>query len=491
MNPFPKDKLDAIKTIAVQFAFNELTDNPGIFMNDKKIVINTFVRTGVAGYTGLPMIGMYDNKGMTDENNDSTVIEQVREAISAAFKALPKKPPRTQYDSKTGHGDAPKPEEQKHEPKTEAKKADQIPEKIQGVKHDESKTAKAEDVSQTNTKAPEPEQKKTVPVKMCRVCGFALEPARAMECFSKDPQEPVFICADCEEKPVQRQVEVMPPVQKRGNQPSRTMPVKTVGQKGLMIKNFMPRCAEIGGIRIGRKGETTTASGYRLPEKLDHFIVTTPNKDKSGNFIMDDVMSLLPENPTKLRIMLLYDDEKLNFSTQFREIRGGRIVCSGDGETAFDKESGQEIVCNIDTCPKYQNKKCKLNGILSVILLDKPTIGGVYRYRTTGWNSVQSIMTSMLMIKTMTRGLLAMIPLTLTVTPKLVTPKGADKAHTIYFVNIEYHGTDLLEKVIQVSQHRLAMQSEIMKLENQSLLLAPESEEELKDIQDEFYPGQV
>jgi len=91
----------------------------------------------------------------------------------------------------------------------------------------------------------------------------------------------------------------------------------------------------------------------------------------------------------------------------------------------------------------------------------------------------------------MTRGLLAMIPLTLTLTPKIVTPKGVEKAHTIYFVNIEYHGTNLLEKVLEVSRHRMAMQSEIMKLENQSLLLAPESEEELKDVQEEFYPGQV
>jgi hypothetical protein len=98
MTLFPKDKLTAIKAVAVQFAFNELATNPGIFMDDKKIVINTLVRTGASGYIGLPMIGKYD-AGETDENDNSPTIEQVREAIKDAFKQLPKTKPKIESKS--------------------------------------------------------------------------------------------------------------------------------------------------------------------------------------------------------------------------------------------------------------------------------------------------------------------------------------------------------------------------------------------------------
>ncbi len=498
---FTAEKMKAIKTVAIQFGFTELTGKPGVFMDDKKNVINTNFKSGVSGYTTLPLVGSMNAQSIPDENTDSPTVEQVREAIQLAFKQLPKTAPKVVHESAT-QGEEYSAKKQEYKGAIpgnipEAPKVDFMPKerptapliddlkKKEEVKHDESKTAIAQEVSASTQKPPEPA--KPIKIISCCVCGFEIPHAEALRQAEDGIRPKEMKCAECAEKKSEpKQAEVMPQ-QKRTSPPQKGLPIKTVTQKGLMIKNFVPRCAEIGGIRIGIKGDKTTSSGFRLPEKLDHFIVTTPNKDKAGNFIIDDVMSLLPENPRKLNIMLLYDDETMNFSTQFREIKGGRIVCSGDGEKAYDRRAGQEIICNIDTCPKYLDNKCKLNGILSVILLDKPTIGGVYRFRTTGWNSVQSIMTSMLLIKTMTRGLLAMIPLTLTLTPKIVTPKGAEKSHTIYFVNIEYHGTNLLEKVLEVSKHRMLMQSEIMKLENQSLLLAPESEEELKDIQEEFY----
>ena len=45
-----------------------------------------------------------------------------------------------------------------------------------------------------------------------------------------------------------------------------------------MIKNFIPRLAERGRIKIGEKGEMKTSSQgkqFAQPKKLDHMLITT------------------------------------------------------------------------------------------------------------------------------------------------------------------------------------------------------------------------
>jgi len=479
MTTFPADKLNAIKVVAIQFGFNELTENPGIFMDNKEIVINTLVRTGATGYIGLPMIGKY-NAGETDENDISPTIEQVREAIATAFKQLPKYRPKMQHDSTTGKGDAPEIREivgDKDDTRKETKSSIEkiTPENKQRISNEikPNNTPEVKQcVSTPDITPPEPESAKPVRVIMCSVCGCEIPHAEALK-QSEDGIRPTEMKhAECEgKKPEPRKPEIMPPTPK--HKPDGVIPVSTVTPKGTIIKGFVPQLAELGKIKIGRKSLTKkTASGIPLPEKLDHFEIVTLNKDKEGNPIPDEVMKQFSEPPKSLNIMLLYNDETLCFNTRYNEYRGGKCMCAGDGETAIRRD-GTKVECNPDTCETFIEKKCKLNGILSVFLLDSPRLGGVYKLRTTSFNTVRSILSSLMFIKTVTGGVLAMIPLRLTVTPKTVQPKDSDKAHTIYVVNIEFAGTgqQLLEKVIEVAKHQGAMRAEIQNLESKARML--------------------
>lgn len=272
--------------------------------------------------------------------------------------------------------------------------------------------------------------------------------------------------------------------------PDAMLPVRSYSPQGSIVKGFVPRLAEIGKIKIGRKGTNTTQSGFRLPEKFDHFEVVSILKDEHGNFIPDPIMAELGENPKSLEVMLLYNDPTLNFTTRYNEYKGGKCQCQGDGQTAHTID-GNEIACNPETCAKFKDKKCKLNGILSVILTKSPRLGGVYKFRTTSFNSVRSILSSLFFIRSLTGGVLAMIPLKMTVSPMQVQPVGIAKAQTIYVVNLEFAGTaqDLLKKTVEVSQYQQIMRAQIQELEATAKLSLKEAEskEEIDDAVAEFY----
>ena len=87
-----------------------------------------------------------------------------------------------------------------------------------------------------------------------------------------------------------------------------------------------------------------------------------------------------------------------------------------------------------------------------------------------------------------------MIPLKLIVSPMQVQPKDSMKPQTIYVVNIEFSGTapELLQKTFEVQKYQSSMRENIIKLESKAraVLTAPESKEEIKEIEAEFYPEQ-
>lgn len=274
-----------------------------------------------------------------------------------------------------------------------------------------------------------------------------------------------------------------------------TAPPAPFVPRGTMIKNLVPRLKEIGKIKIGRKGTAKTSkkgTEYRPPEKFDHFEVVTLYKDDAGDFIPDAaIMGLIGDDAKELDISLLYNDPSLNFFTRYNQYKGGKCMCSGDGEQAIQAD-GTKLVCNPDTCTVFATKKCKANGILSVILKDAPRLGGVYKFRTTSFNSIKSIMSSMFFIQSLTGGILANIPLKMTVSPMSVNPVGSTMAQTIYVVNLEYPGTvdDLHKQTIELMTQRASMQSQIVELEARAriALSEPETKEEIQDVEVEFYP---
>lgn len=226
-------------------------------------------------------------------------------------------------------------------------------------------------------------------------------------------------------------------------------------EKSLSIKNMVPALLEFGKIKIGRKGKLVRNT-FRMPEKLDHFIITTTEKDNEDNFVLDTELmnKIMFDNSidklTAIPVILLYNDVELNFLSRYVCYRGATRWCSGDGETAsrVNKNGHEEIQCPCERCePDYPGEdgngkgKCKASGCLSVLIKGAEVVGGVWKYRTTGVNSVRSITASLLLIKNQTGGLLAGIPLEMIVRPKKTSNPVDGKPVTIYIVTLIYRGS--------------------------------------------------
>lgn len=273
--------------------------------------------------------------------------------------------------------------------------------------------------------------------------------------------------------------------------PKRIVSIKP----GRMIKNLSPVLMECGKIKIGGKGEkkkSRNGNDFRAPVKFDHFVVTTMNKSEMDDFEPDtEIMGTLGDTPTQIPVRLPHDTTELNFPTCYAYYDSAKCQCRGDGETAITAE-GAIVQCTPETCKKFQDKKCKPNGVLSVILDDAPRVGGVYKFRTTSWNSINNLIASMEFIRRLTNGMLAGLPLMLTLTPKHTTIPGTKMPTTIYMVNLEYRGSlkEMSEARREALETREKMQYSIEDFEKLALaeLEAPEDPEEAKDIQEEFYP---
>ena len=83
----------------------------------------------------------------------------------------------------------------------------------------------------------------------------------------------------------------------------------------MAIKNLVPRLAERGKIKIGEKGEVKTSQQgkqFAQPKKLDHFMLTTMQRDAAGRMLPDlELMRKLAPQGGKLKeipVMLLFNE---------------------------------------------------------------------------------------------------------------------------------------------------------------------------------------
>jgi len=290
-----------------------------------------------------------------------------------------------------------------------------------------------------------------------------------------------------------------------------------------MIKGLVPMLAERGKIKVGELGEKRTGAkggAYRLPVKLDHFKITTMERDKEGQLIADTaLMQRLQKNGQKLTeipVRLLYDELELNFQTRLACYRScklnGETVerlrcwCSGDNEKAQRLQqdgSFQEIDCPCPRCePGYEKTdKCKFLGTLQCLIDGTDRIGGVWKFRTTSYNSVNAIYASLLLIKTITgggrlddqglpNGPLAGIPLRMMISPKTVTvPSGpqAGQNMVIQVVSLEYAGGEeqLAQIGYDIRHKRVDHQIRMANLEKQALIAFKLPHEESPELQEE------
>lgn len=335
---------------------------------------------------------------------------------------------------------------------------------------------------------------------------LGIMPSRPGKDGGQEPPPPVPQHTKKSEKKVPDQKELSQPEEPDGFTPAELVhnpaaPVQEFQPQGRMILTLQPGLAQKGRIKIGGLGEKRksqkTGNDYRPPVKLNHFVIATNHKDDNGNYIIDHIMKTwgfsgtMEDGPIELDVYLLYNDPIANFTTSFAQYKGGKCMCRGDGINAVQAD-GTKIDCNTETCPIFKSKQCKPNGILSVILKDAPTLGGVYNFRTTSMNSIRQIYSSMFFIKSASGGTLANLPLKMTLSPKTVNPIDSPTAQTVYIVNLEFPGNaeELREKTIELVQERASMRQEILKIEEQARLAicAPESEEDMREIEEEYYP---
>jgi hypothetical protein len=291
-------------------------------------------------------------------------------------------------------------------------------------------------------------------------------------------------------------------------------------QRPHSIKNLVPRLPERGRIAIGMKGEMITSKAgnqFQPPQKLDHFRVVTLDRGKDGNFLPDEAFyAKYGAEPTEIPVRLIYDDPDLSFQTRYGCYIGRTLWCSGDGETATRltpqpgdlkkpgvKVEPREVSC---TChrqaPDYQGAdRCRMNGSLSVLIEDMGGVGGVWKWRTTSFNSILGVMSSLAFLRSVTGGILANIPLVLRVQPKQAVSPTNQQAVTIYIVSLEFAGTiaELQKYAHQIALDRATTRMSIEHIEEEARRLlaiagppdAILSGDNPDDVVEEFFPEQV
>lgn len=152
---------------------------------------------------------------------------------------------------------------------------------------------------------------------------------------------------------------------------------------------------EVGKIKIGGRGAQKKTSGGNdmyLPQKFDHFEVTTMERaGGKGPFLRDEaVHAVVGDKPTSLDAMLMFPEIEQNLMTSMREYAGrkAKVVCDGE----VRKEGMVEGPCKqldggVCNCRPYIR--------LPLQLMASPHTGGYYVFRSRGWGTTNNIQTFM------------------------------------------------------------------------------------------------
>ncbi len=273
-----------------------------------------------------------------------------------------------------------------------------------------------------------------------------------------------------------------------------------------MLKLINPSLAEAGKIKIGRLGaERTSRKGnaYRMPEKLDHFVITTTRRDPSGDLEQDEglmgaLASGFADEDGKLRrlpIVVHSDDIDEVFPTTLALYTGRKLACRGDGEEATryqirnNKRTGKskQMECPCDYFGAESDPKCKAHGVLncSILAPGRGVAGSVYKWRTTSEISLNRMVASLQQIKALT-GSLTGLPLLLCIEP-IVVDTG-----TVYCCHVELRESVLeaQNRLIRLytARDRVSQMVSPVRLSIQAPASDEESDEEQGDVSDEFFP---
>jgi len=278
------------------------------------------------------------------------------------------------------------------------------------------------------------------------------------------------------------------------------------------VKGLMPGLMEVGKIKIGIKGKMTTSQSgaeFRLPQKIDHFRIVKNERDENDDYVLDEeIIETInkhkstvfdkEKNIIAIPIRLLYNEIDLVFPTQYVSYVAGKLSCSGNGEKAHTRD-GRETVC---PCKRldgaYTGKdKCKISGTLSCII-EGSNVGGCYKFRTTSINSARYILSSLMLIKAATGGLLSFIPLRLVINPKKTIIPATGAPTTIYVVTVEFQGgiEELQQKALTMGRERVSLIENMRDIEIEAKKIVSgdidsDAEREEREFAEEFFPESI
>jgi len=252
----------------------------------------------------------------------------------------------------------------------------------------------------------------------------------------------------------------------------------------ISLKVLTPRSSEVGKLKIGgteprqrqtKDGERT----WQLPQKYDHFVVTTTVRDpRTKNFLRDEVlMAKLPKDDDKqcreVPIVLNSDILEEVFPTSLACYTGKLLHCRGDGSgkdaaTRYEIKGGKrtgvskkiDCTCSYLTDPSRDGPVCKPHGTLwfTIVAGDETRIGGKHAFRTTSWNSIRAIKSGLEEIQKMV-GTIVGIPLWLVIRPHLTQTRDG-RQQQIYVVHVELRTKDLMglqRHAIETAKNRIAV----------------------------------
>jgi|GEM_PF-6765745 len=232
-----------------------------------------------------------------------------------------------------------------------------------------------------------------------------------------------------------------------------------------MIKELsdIRRLRRVGKIHLGVKAMSQKGNPY--PKAVDYFVVKA---DESTPAIAAETFKkVYGENPKELEIMFPVDAVNIFWDCWYKsyvrtQSTGGKLICKGDGITAnrLDMQTGelQEIHClGPEECEYAKDKKtglptaCRRVGTLQ-FLIPKVGILGVWQIDTGSFNGIVSLNSDIDMIRSVTGGRIAMIPLILKVVPKKCMVEG--KQSIIHHLTVEWRGE--FKQLIALGQQRLS-----------------------------------
>ncbi len=239
-----------------------------------------------------------------------------------------------------------------------------------------------------------------------------------------------------------------------------------------MLKGLSITPPILGRISIGKVVER---NGKRLPEKDDQFTITSQVQNKEGWLAHPFDEGFRKEQGGKIRtipIRLLFNDPDLNFRAEYSlfDRDTGRPLCVGNGETAkgVTAEGIKSLPCpSPDGCALAKGGRCKPYGRLNVCIGDDDPLGS-FIFRTTGFNSIRTLVARLQYFRAISGGRLSCLPLELR-----LRGKSTRQSHgtPIYYVDITVRtGVSLEEALLEAT--RIAEQRQAAGFDQEALELS-------------------